>query len=82
MGKRFTESDKWRDKWFRALRPEFKLAWLYLLDNCDAAGVIDLDQELADFQIGIALDWSQFLTHCDGRVEQLKSGKFWVCRFI
>lgn len=82
MGKRFTESDKWRDKWFRALRPEHKLAWLYLLDNCDAAGVIDLDSDLADFQIGIAPDWKLFLSQCDGRVERLKSGKLWVVRFI
>lgn len=82
MPKRFTESDKWRDKWFRALRPEYKLAWLYFLDNCDSAGVIDLDTELADFQLGIAPDWEEFFSKCDERIEQLHSGKFWVVRFI
>jgi len=82
MAKRFTESDKWRDKWFRALRPEFKLAWLFVLDNCDPAGIIDLDTELADFQIGTAIDWEQFLAHCDGRIERVSKGKYWVVGFI
>lgn len=82
MSKRFTETDKWRDKWFRALRPEHKLAWLYLLDNCDQAGVIDLDRELANFQIGIALDWEAFLEYCTDRVETIAKGKLWVVRFV
>jgi hypothetical protein len=82
MTKRFTEADKWSDPWFRALRSEFKLAWLYILDNCDPAGVIDIDKPLADFQIGNALDWNSFLTHCDGRIETLSNGKWFVVRFV
>lgn len=82
MGKRFTESDKWMDPWFRALRAEFKLAWLYLLDNCDNAGVIDIDRKLAEFQIGNALDWDEFETNCSDRIEKLPNGKWWVVRFI
>lgn len=82
MVKRFTESDKWRDKWFRALRPDYKLAWLYLLDQCDCAGVIDLDKELANFQIGTAPDWESFLSHCEDRIEVIGGGKLWVVRFI
>lgn len=82
MPKRFTEADKWRDKWFRGLPPGFKLAWLYVLDNCDAAGVLEVDEELANFQIGIALDWSGFLEASKGRIEDLGTGKVWVRRFI
>ena len=52
MKKRFTDCDKWRDPWFRRLSVQAKLVWLWLLDNCDNAGVIDVDIELAAFQIG------------------------------
>ena len=82
MPKRFTDSDKWKDKWFRALRPEFKLAYLYLLDNCDHAGVIELDRELADFQIGNAIDWDDFISICGKRIAMLADDKIWLVKFI
>lgn len=82
MGKRFTESSKWSDKWFRSLKPQHKLAWLYLLDCCDVAGVIDLDQELADFQIGESVDWDEFISLCGKRLELLPTGKIWITTFL
>ena len=82
MPKRFTETLKWDDKWFRALKPEFKLAWLYILDKCDGAGVIDIDHDLADFQIGMSVDWEGFFKATDTRLEPLAKGKHWVCKFI
>jgi len=50
--KRFTESTKWSDPWFRGLTMESKCLWLWLLDNCDCAGIIEVDCGLAEFQIG------------------------------
>lgn len=82
MSKRFTESSKWMDKWFRSLGPTLKLAWCYLLDNCDAAGVIDLDRELADFQIGAAVDWDVFMRIADSRITVTRSGKWFINNFI
>jgi hypothetical protein len=43
MKMRFTDIDKWRDPWFRNLSPTQKLVYLYLLDNCDHAGFIEID---------------------------------------
>ncbi len=94
MGKRFTETEKWRDKWFRSLSPEYKLAWNYLCDNCDAAGVIELDEEMANFQIGGEVDWEDFVDNVskrdvpeDGRkfaerIMRLPCGKLWITDFI
>lgn len=82
MAKRFTDSYKWKDRWFRALRPEHKLAWLYVLDNCDHAGVIDLDEELANFQIGTALDWDAFLSHCGDRIQKTRKEKIFLVGFV
>jgi len=81
MAKRFTETLKWDDRWFRSLRPEYKLAWIYLLDKCDAAGVLEIDEDLANFQIGVTVDWADFCEACDGRITSLAGGKWWVAKF-
>lgn len=51
--KRFTETEKWTDRWFRKLQPAEKLLWLYILDICDNAGFFELDVEMASFITGM-----------------------------
>lgn len=51
--KRFTDTDIWGHKWFRALDPEIKCLWFYLKDNCDAAGVWEIDFDAAQFETKI-----------------------------
>jgi hypothetical protein len=79
--KRFTETQKWEDPWFRKLRPEMKLLWLWILDRCDSAGVIDPDLELASFQIGFQYPMDT-LSEFDGRVVGIVGGKFFIPKFI
>ena len=52
MAKRFTDTDKWKKQWFRKLTPKQKLFWLYLLDDCNQAGIWDVDLEVASIRIG------------------------------
>ena len=52
MAKRFTDTAKWAKSNFQALKPRMKLAWIYLCDNCDHAGIWDLNLPLMSFQIG------------------------------
>jgi hypothetical protein len=82
VGKRFTDTEKWGKKWFRNLSPKDKLAWNYLCDKCDCAGVISLDEELADFQIKEQIDWNRFLEISEGRVERLPNGRLWLTTFL
>lgn len=79
--KRFTSSEKWASPWFRKLPPRLKLLWLWLCDNCDSAGVIDFDSELASFQIGETVE-SQEIKAFDGRVVELENGKLLVVKFV
>lgn len=79
--KRFTATDKWDDKWFRALSPKTKLLWLYLLDHCDNAGVVDPDLILASFQIGDTVNESN-ISELGDRVQTLANGKLWLHKFI
>lgn len=82
MAKRFTATEKWSDKWFRKLSPTLKLGWLYLTDNCDASGVIELDEEHAEFQIGTAVDWDDLFKVAESRIKKLGDGKWWLTKFL
>ena len=79
--KRFTETTKWADPWFRKLSPSAKLLWLFLCDNCDQAGVIDLDAEVAQFQIGVELT-DTTLAEIGTRITKLECGKLFIPQFI
>ena len=79
--KRFTETNKWEDPWFRKLKPEMKLLWSWLLDSCDNAGIIDADIELAAFQIGYPYPMNT-LSEFVHRVIKLPCGKFFIPKFI
>ena len=80
--KRFTEAEKWQDTWFMELEPRFKLAWLWLLDNCDIAGVVEPNIRLMRFHIGADFDLSELFDAMGGRLEELKSRKWFIPRFI
>jgi hypothetical protein len=56
MAKRFTDSKKWRNEWFRTLPLKAKLAWVYLCDECESHGVIKMDYGLASFQLDFKID--------------------------
>jgi hypothetical protein len=49
MSKRFTDTDKWKDPWFRSLSPHEKLLFNYLCDNCDLAGFYEVDFDMIAF---------------------------------
>lgn len=79
--KRFTETDKWRDVWYRKLPPKAKLLWLYMVDNCDHAGVLEIDWELASFQIGVPVEQS-LLVYFERQIHRLKNGKYHIRGFV
>lgn len=81
--KRFTETEKWKDSWFRELSRDSKLAFIYIIENCDGAGVWEADYALANFCIGgDPLDWDAVLTDMGDRVTVLPSGKWFLTKFV
>jgi len=56
MPKRFTDSDKWKKPFIRSLEAPYKLLWFYILDDCDHAGIWQVDIEVAQIKIGEKID--------------------------
>lgn len=81
MPKRFTETLKWDDPWFRALSPDAKLLWFWLVDKCDNAGIITPDFALCEFQTGIKRAFER-MQEIESRVAEIAEGKFIICKFI
>ena len=81
MAKRFTDSNKWRKPWFRKLSIKAKLLWIYLCDECDHSGVIDLDFELISFQVGFRIEESDLFEYFGDKVEKIGTSKFFLLPF-
>lgn len=81
MAKRFTDSEKWNDPWFRRLKGEYKLFWIFVLDTCDHAGIWKdrTDQFLAESGFEIDLD---DLKKCfEDRILRLDDETFFIPKF-
>jgi len=50
-----TDTDKWKKRFVRELSPEHKLLWFYILDDCNHAGIWEVDLEVASIRIGETL---------------------------
>lgn len=77
--KRFTDADKWDDGWFCEQPSAIKLFWIYLCDQCDHAGVWEVNWKLAKFHLG-EIDQSSIETALAGRFTPIASGRRWFVR--
>ena len=84
MSKRFTDTEKWTDPWFRRLPPKFKSLWEYLRDNCDQAGFWKVDVDYAIFHIGESFTPQEALSALnEGKNRILSHGLHWqIVEFI
>jgi hypothetical protein len=82
MGKRFTDTCKWKDTWFQDLPNKYKLFWIYLLDECDAAGLWKPNMRLAMFQIGEPFEEAELKRVFADRVVITNDGYWFISKFI
>lgn len=52
MAKRFTDTNKYRKRFFRSLTGAYKLLWDFLYHDCDHAGIWTVDFEIAQKYVG------------------------------
>jgi hypothetical protein len=58
-----------------------KMAVMYLFAKCDAVGVWVPNYKLANFQLGAEVDWETLPEKCNGNIEVLANGKWWLKDF-
>ena len=82
MAKRFTDNEKWKDAWFMDLPSKYKLFWLYILDECNHAGIWKVNFKVASFYIGEHLEYSEVERILKSRIKILNSEYWYIEKFI
>lgn len=82
MAKRFTDSRKFEDMWYRKLTPLHKCLWEYLLATCSHAGVGEFDEEVATLRIGGKVTKSDILETFGDRVRFISDYKFFIPKYL
>lgn len=82
MAKRLHDTECWNKKWFRELPIQSKLLWLYLLDFCNTAGVVEVDDiKQISFFIGCKITEETFKPLLK-QLKKIDDKRFLVLDFI
>lgn len=82
MAKRFTDTEKWRNPWYRKLPWKMKLLWSYICDTCDIAGIWYEDLEGASFAIGEEITREEYNRTFGKKLVRLKEDKVFFPQFV
>jgi hypothetical protein len=82
MAKRLTDSEKWKDPFFEELSKDLKLAWLYLLDDCDHAGIWKKSIKRLNFSLDTNLTEKDLLKAFKERLVVLNNDKWFIHKFV
>lgn len=77
MAKRFTDTAKWSKPFLRGLKAPYKLLWLYILDECDHAGIWQVDFDVAQVKLGEKLNIEVALQQLNGKILPFDNGEKW-----
>jgi hypothetical protein len=80
--KRFSPSERWTEVWHLGLHPDLKLAYAYIYDHCDPAGIWTPNWRDLNDEIGLPIGPERAIHELGDRVEVLKNGAWWVRSFI
>ena len=77
MAKRFTDTEKWKKPFVKGMQTVYKLFWLYILDNCNHAGIWQVEKEVAEIRMGEKIDLGDALKQFGDHVVILDNGSKW-----
>jgi len=79
--KRFTETQKWTDPWFRRLSGAAKLIWFYAVDHCDAIGIVELDLEFISMDCSLKCN-DKNVAELGDRLQKIGTNRYFIPKFI
>lgn len=82
MAKRFTDTEKWKKGFIKGLKPKFKLLWFYLLDDCNHAGIWEVDLKVAGMRIGARITYEEALEAMGSQIQVIGKTRWWVKDFV
>ena len=82
MAKRFFDSRKYQDPWFRKLQPKYKLFWDYILSTCNHAGLWKVDIEMAEFSIRDSYKLEEIKKVFNGRIIEVNEEEWFIPKFV
>ena len=77
MAKRFIDTDLFRKPFMRGLDAPYKALWIYLLCECDHAGVWVVELDVAQIRLGMRLDPDKVMDRMGGAVVPIDGGTKW-----
>lgn len=77
MAKRFTDTEKWKKPFLRGLNAPLKLFWLYLVDDCDHAGIWQVDMVVANLKLGENISEEEALKAFGDKLVVFDEGTKW-----
>ena len=77
MAKRFTDTEKWKKPFIRGLQGAYKLLWLYICDDCDHAGIWQVDIDVAQIRIGEKIDLNEAIKIFEDKIIIFDKGNKW-----
>jgi len=70
VAKRFTDTEKWKRAWFTSLSLQAKMVWIYILDDCDNAGIWQANFRRMSFDLDFPVNQEQFENWFEGKFEK------------
>ena len=77
MAKRYIDTDLFKKPIFRKAPLEYKLFWIYILTDCNHAGIWLVDIEVANIRIGADIDKNKALEIFKNKIISFDNGDKW-----
>lgn len=77
MAKRFTDSEKWSKPFIRNMKSAYKLLWLYMLDECNHAGIWQVDLDVAQLKMGEKLNYGDAINFFGAKIYAFDNNEKW-----
>lgn len=80
--KRFTDTEKWSDPWYRKLSNPAMQLWEYIRDKCDPIGIVHLDFDLASLDLKQKVSTLHAEELGDERLQNIGNSRYFITGFI